>query len=95
MRSSLGLYGIQSALYGAKKSEIREFEDKTIAFVAMVVQGERTKTAVAKLSNGHELLRRASIFESFVLVEAREFHGPGCNFVTTFAIFLLRQNPST
>ena len=60
MLSSLELYGMQCARSGAKKKpKIREFEDEIIAFVAMVVQGERTKTAVANLLNCYDLLRRA------------------------------------
>jgi hypothetical protein len=59
------LWNAMRVFWSEKKPKIREFEDETIAFVAMVVQGERTKTAVAKLLNCYDLLRRALIFESF------------------------------
>ena len=59
------LWNAMRAFWSEKKPKIREFEDEIIAFVAMVVQGERTKTAVAKLLNCYDLLRRALIFESF------------------------------
>ena len=43
------LWNAMRAFWSEKKPEIREFEDETIAFVAMVVQGERTKTRSSKI----------------------------------------------